>query len=71
MFAPAATPQAVVGRLREEIVKALALPEVKEKLNAAGGLQPLRLAPAEFSALIQRDSAKFEKIVRQIGVTID
>ena len=71
VFAPAATPQAVVGKLREEIARALALPDVKEKLNAAGGLQPLQLAPAEFSALIQRDSAKFENIVRQIGVTID
>src|SRR6185503_19191453 len=71
VFAPAATPQAIVAKLREEVSKALALPDVKEKLNAAGGLQPLQLAPPEFSALIQRDSVKFENLVRSIGVTID
>ena len=71
VFAPAATPQAIVSKLREEVNKALALQDVKEKLNAAGGMQPLQLAPAEFSAVIQRDSAKFEKLVRQVGVTLD
>jgi tripartite-type tricarboxylate transporter receptor subunit TctC len=71
VFAPAATPQGIVGRVREEVNRALALQDVKEKLNAAGGLQPLQLASAEFSALIQRDSARFENVVRSIGVTID
>ena len=71
LFAPSATPQAVVARLREEANRALALPEVKQKLKAAGGLQPLTLAPDEFATLIERDSAKFENLVRQLGLTVD
>ena len=36
LFAPARTPAAIVTRLNQEMVKALNLPEVKEKLLAAG-----------------------------------
>jgi tripartite-type tricarboxylate transporter receptor subunit TctC len=71
VFAPVATPQSTVGKLREEVNKALALPDVKEKLNAAGGMQPLQLSPREFNAMIQRDSAKFAQLVRQVGVKLD
>ena len=71
VFAPAATPGPILARLREEITQALASPEVKERFHAAGGLQPLMLSPAEFSALIERDSAKYESIVRRLGLTID
>jgi tripartite-type tricarboxylate transporter receptor subunit TctC len=60
-----------VNRLRDEVNKALALPDVKEKLNTAGGLQPLQLAPAEFSAMIERDSAKFDELVQRVGAKID
>ena len=71
VFAPAATPPAVLARLRQEISKALALPEVKERLQAAGGLRPMMLSPAEFSALIERDGEKYQSIVRQQGIALD
>ena len=71
VFAPAATPPAVLARLRQEISKALALPEVKERLQAAGGLRPMVLSPAEFSALIERDGEKYQGIVQQRGISLD
>jgi len=71
LFAPAGTPEPVLARLREEIAKALASPDVKEKLNNAGGLQPFATSPAEFAALIRRDYDKYGKLVRDIGVKID
>lgn len=39
VFAPAATPGPILARLREELAQALASPQVKEKLHAAGGIQ--------------------------------
>jgi tripartite-type tricarboxylate transporter receptor subunit TctC len=71
LFAPAGTPDPVLARLREEIGKALAEPEVREKLARAGGLQPFVTAPAEFAALIRRDYDKYGKLVREIGVKLD
>ena len=71
LFAPAGTPAPVLARLREEIAKALASPDVKDRLNNAGGLQPFATSPAEFAALIKSDYDKYGKLVRDIGVKID
>jgi tripartite-type tricarboxylate transporter receptor subunit TctC len=71
LFAPAGTPEPVLARLREEIAKSLASPDVKEKLNNAGGLQAFATSPAEFAALIRSDYDKYGKLVRDIGVKAD
>jgi tripartite-type tricarboxylate transporter receptor subunit TctC len=71
LFAPAGTPEPVLARLREEVAKALASPDVKEKLNNAGGLQAFATSPAEFAALIRSDYEKYGKLVRDIGVKVD
>jgi len=71
LFAPAGTPEPIMDRLRAEVGMALASPEVRQKLNTAGGLQPLALKPPEFAALIESDSAKYGKLVRELGITLD
>ena len=71
LFAPAGTPEAVFARLRPAIAKVLATDAVKERMASAGGLQPLILSPAEFSALIASDWAKYQKLVKAIGVKLD
>jgi len=71
LFAPAGTPEPIMDRLRAEVGMALASPEVRQKLNTAGGLQPLALKPPEFAALIESDSAKYGKMVRELGITLD
>jgi tripartite-type tricarboxylate transporter receptor subunit TctC len=71
LFAPAGTPEPVLARLRDEVAKALAADDVKEKLNNAGGLQAFPTSPAQFVALIRSDYDKYGKLVRDIGVKID
>ena len=71
VFAPAATPPPILARLREEIAKALASQDVRQRLNDAGGLQPLVVTPAEFASLIDKDAVKYGKIVREVGITVD
>jgi tripartite-type tricarboxylate transporter receptor subunit TctC len=71
MFAPGGTPEPVVAKLREEVNKALAEPELASKLNVTGALQPLILSVADFAALIRHDHDKYGKLVRSIGVKID
>jgi len=45
IFSPAGVPDAVMARLRGDINKALALPEVRERFNASGGLQRWAATP--------------------------
>ena len=58
-------------RLRNAVQKALAEPELVQKLNVTGTLEPLILSPAEFNELIRRDYEKYGKLVADIGVKID
>src|SRR3954466_15973438 len=51
LFGPAKLPEEVLSKLRAEIRKALESPDVKQKLNAAGGLDPYLSSPEDFSAL--------------------
>src|SRR2546426_116021 len=68
LFAPAGTPEPVLSRLRTAVAKALTAPEVKERLNAAGGLEPFASTPEEFAVLIRRDYDKYGKIVKATGI---
>ena len=68
--APAKTPREIVQRLNQEMVKALALPEVKEKL-AALGRRRRRQTPEETAAIFRTDLAKFTKVAQAANIRAD
>jgi tripartite-type tricarboxylate transporter receptor subunit TctC len=67
LFAPAATPRAVVDKLNAELVRILALPDVKERLGAEAYELPAD-TPDQFTALIKAELGKWAKVVRETGV---
>ena len=71
IFCPMGVPDAVLARLRSEINRVLAMPEVKERLNSAGGLEPYVTTPQEFTERIRSDHEKYGKLVKQIGAKVD
>jgi tripartite-type tricarboxylate transporter receptor subunit TctC len=71
LFAPAGTPEPIVARLRKEVQALLARPDVAEKINVSGNLEPLILSPEEFSALIRKDYDKFGRLVKQFNIKIN
>jgi tripartite-type tricarboxylate transporter receptor subunit TctC len=71
LFGPANLPEGVLHRLRSELRRVLESPDVKQKLNAAGGLDPYVASPEEFAALIKRDYEKYAKVVKDIGIKLD
>jgi tripartite-type tricarboxylate transporter receptor subunit TctC len=71
LFGPARMPDEVLSKLRAELRKVLESPEVKKRLNAAGGLDPYVASPEEFAALIRRDYEKFAKLVKDINLKVD
>jgi tripartite-type tricarboxylate transporter receptor subunit TctC len=60
---PSATPPAVVRRLHDEALKALALPEVKDRM-AHLGADPLPMAPEQFNAFIRTEMDSAARIAR-------
>ncbi len=71
LFGPAGMPEATVSKLRAEMKRVLESPDVKQRMNAAGGLDPYLASPEEFAALIQRDYEKYAKVVKDIGLKVD
>lgn len=70
MVVPAATPKNIVAKLNGEIVRALRLAWVKERLNGVG-LETAPSSPEEFAALIKADHERWGEIVKLSGVKYD
>lgn len=65
--APAGTPRDVIGLLHREIVRIVALPDVKEKL-AAMGFEAVGNSPEEFAAQIKRELPKWAQVVKAANI---
>ena len=70
VFAPAGTPAAIVGRLNDEMRKALLSPEMRERL-ARMGAEPAPTTPEQFAAFVRAELAKYEKVVKFSGARVD
>ena len=70
LLAPAKVPREVVMRLNREVVKVLAMPEVQKSLQFEGGMVSPS-TPEEFAAFLRADVARWEKMIKQTGITID
>ena len=70
-FAPQAVPAPVLAKLRAEINRALGEADLREKLRNVGGLDPFVTTPEEFAAMIRSDYAKYERVVKAAGATVD
>jgi tripartite-type tricarboxylate transporter receptor subunit TctC len=70
VVAPAGTPKEVIERWRGDIVKMVATPEVKQRLEALG-FSPVANSPEEFGARIKSEIAKWGKVVRDANIRAD
>jgi tripartite-type tricarboxylate transporter receptor subunit TctC len=68
MMAPAKTPRAVVDRLHDEVAKALASPEVKERFLKLGA-DAWTLKPEQFDAYIKDEIASNATLVKAAGLS--
>lgn len=67
---PAATPQAIVDRLHDEVKTVLADTTIRQRL-AGLGLQPRSSTPAEFAAFIDKESTRWAEIIKAAGIKGD
>jgi tripartite-type tricarboxylate transporter receptor subunit TctC len=64
LFAPSATPRAIIDKLSAELMTIVKSDYMKEKVTAAGyGTDVLGMSPAEFDAFYKSDYAYWSKVV--------
>lgn len=64
---PAGTPREITARLNREIVRIIALPDIKERI-AAFGFEPLGSSPEDAAAQFRSESAKWTRLIREAGI---
>ncbi len=69
-LAPAKTPRAIVTRLNAEIVKALNVPEVRERLLSQSS-EPVGNSPQAFGAFIKSEHGKWADVIKRAGIRIE
>lgn len=67
ILAPAGTPQAVLQRLADEIVKAVASEDVQQQYRAAA-LDPVAMGSREYAELLAREVDKYQRVVREARI---
>lgn len=67
ILVPAGTPKQIVDLLNREIIKALAMPDVADRL-ATIGFYVSTNSPEEFAALIKSEIAKWGRVVHEAGI---
>jgi tripartite-type tricarboxylate transporter receptor subunit TctC len=67
---PAKLPTPIVAKLNEEINKALATPDLRERLSGEA-LEPMPMTPAAFGAFIEAEVARWTKLVRERNIEVN
>ncbi len=70
IFAPAGTPRDALERLHAEFTKALAAPDVREKMLNLGA-EPVASRPEEFAAFIRAEAEKYARVIKASGAKVD
>jgi tripartite-type tricarboxylate transporter receptor subunit TctC len=70
LFAPVGTPREIVMRLHAEVVKGLASVEVKQRLSAQG-FDADGNTPEQFTEVIRRDLARWQKVIAGAKIRVD
>lgn len=67
LLAPAGTPMDVIRKVQNEVVRAVGIPEVRERLSALGS-EPAGTTHEAFTALLKSETEKWAKVVRGAGL---
>jgi tripartite-type tricarboxylate transporter receptor subunit TctC len=67
IFAPAKTPDAIIARLHQEIIRVLQRPESRDRF-AGIGAEPIGSTPEQLTAKIKAEIARMGKVIREAGI---
>jgi tripartite-type tricarboxylate transporter receptor subunit TctC len=70
LLAPAGTPQPVIDKVAADVRAVVEAPDIRDRLIGQGAT-PVGSSPAEFKALIEKDRARYAKIIAEKSITAD
>jgi tripartite-type tricarboxylate transporter receptor subunit TctC len=70
MIAPARTPDAIVAKIRREVVEAIGTAAIRDKL-AAQLMEPIGNSPAEFRARIEAEITRWGPVIRAADIKVN
>jgi len=70
LFAPAATPQTILSKLQNEVVRIINLPDMVERFTAQG-VNVVGSSSEEFALYLKNDVAKYAKLVKAANIPIE
>jgi tripartite-type tricarboxylate transporter receptor subunit TctC len=69
LLAPARTPKPIIDKLHQELVKIVAMPDIRERF-AAQAADPVGSSPAEFRAYIEREIKRWGEVARAANISL-
>ncbi|WP_416352328.1 Bug family tripartite tricarboxylate transporter substrate binding protein [Variovorax sp. RTB1] len=70
MVVPAATPPEVIAALNKQVVAAINDPAVHKRLEDFG-VEPVGNTPAQFAELLRTEAVRWQKLIRDLKITLD
>ena len=70
MLAPAGTPRDIINRLNQELVKALAAADIRDRFTA-GGIEALTSTPEQFASFVRAETVRYAKVIKDANISID
>lgn len=70
IFVPAKTPQTIVAKLNAELVRMLADPQMTQRFQSQGG-DPASSTPAELTAYMKEETARWQRVIKTAGIKIE
>lgn len=70
VLVPKGTPKAIINRLNKEFVTALAIPEIKSKLEESGA-QVIASTPEDFDVFMQNEVKKWSSVINTAKISLD
>ena len=70
VMVPAGTTRDIVARIHGELVSVMRQPDIADRF-VAYGVEPVVNTPSEFVAFIERETARYAKVVKASGARLD
>lgn len=70
MLAPASTPSPVIARLNQELVRVIGSQETRDKFLEKG-VEPISSTPAEVTAYMRKEAARWHPLIKERGIKLD
>jgi tripartite-type tricarboxylate transporter receptor subunit TctC len=71
LFAPRATPPEIVAKVNADVQRVLADAVFQEKFLAPAFFEPITGSPQEFGAFVEREAARWSKVIKDAKLTVE